>query len=341
MGDGAVGHLFHLPGEDGHGGLRLDDVIADEHADGDQQPFLRPGGHRGPDELARGHKAHVDPAQEQNQPQIGVDQSGAHPQQLVALEPPGDHLKDQEDAGDGQQSQGHLPEIVWQSLPEVVGGLGGGVHLGDEGLSGGGLLRPVQDAQQQHRQNGSDGAQGDQAEAVAGGVLVAAAGGHPKAQGHDEGDGDGSGGDAPGVEGDGDEVARGEGGQGKDDQIEDQQQPAQGDAQFDPLGGHHQEEAHPDGHGEDQHQIANGGHLFGQHLQVGLGHRGQHPQQEVDHDGHQGPAALAEDTPHALPHGGHGHLHPQGAQAHSAHQQDGPEEEQDQGARLQGGDGNG
>ncbi len=60
-------------GEDGHGGLRLDDVIADEHADGHQQPRLGAGGHRGPDELARGHKAHVDPAQEQDQAQIGVD----------------------------------------------------------------------------------------------------------------------------------------------------------------------------------------------------------------------------------------------------------------------------
>ena len=51
--------------------------------------------------------------------------------------------------------------------------------------------------------------------------------------------------------------------------------------------------------------------------------------------------ALAQGGAHPLPHGDHGHVHPQGEQPHAPNQQDGPKEEQHQGARVQGGDGDG
>lgn len=40
-----------------------------------------------------GHEAHIDPAQEQDQPYIGVDKAQTDPEQLVPLEPAGDDLK--------------------------------------------------------------------------------------------------------------------------------------------------------------------------------------------------------------------------------------------------------
>ena len=120
-------------------------------------------------------------------------------------------------------------------------GLGCGGDAGDDAETGGGILRPVDNPQHQHAEDGPDGAQGNQAEAVAGGVFVTAGGGDAQAQGHDERDGDRSGGDASRVEGDGDKVVRGQEGQSKDGKVENQEQTAQGNAPPDAHSGRHQE----------------------------------------------------------------------------------------------------
>ena len=99
---------LHLLGEDGHGGLRLDDVVADEHPDRDQQPAPGAAGDGGADELAGGHKAHVDAAQKENQAQICIQQAGDDSDQLAPLKPPGEELKDQKQPGHRQEGHGHL-----------------------------------------------------------------------------------------------------------------------------------------------------------------------------------------------------------------------------------------
>ena len=335
MGDGAVGHLLHLLGEHGHGGLGLDDVKADEHADGDQQPGGALLGDCGPQQGTGWHKAHVHAAQEQHQTEISIQQARADTQQLVGVKVPGDGLEQDEHPGDGGQGGGHLFEIAGEGIPEAPGGICRGGKLGQLGHGVARRLRAIADAQQQHRQNGADGAQGDEAEAVAGGVGIASGGGDAQAQGHDKGHGDGPGGHAAGIEGHGDKVPRSQGGQQKDYAVEHQQQPPQGDGQADAQGGHHQEEANAHRHGEDEHQIVDGGHLLGQHLEVRLGHGGKHAQEEIAHHGQQKEFAAAHGHAHDLAHGDHGHVHPHGEQPHPADQQHCAEEKQHQNGAVQ------
>ena len=250
---------------------------------------------------------------------------------------PGDGLEQDEHPGDGGQGGGHLFEIAGEGIPEAPGGIRRGGKLGQLGHGVARRLRAIADAQQQHRQNGADGAQGDEAEAVAGGVGIASGGSDAQAKGHDKGHGDGPGGHASGVEGHGDKVPRGQGGQQKHDAIEHQQQPPQGDSQADAQGGHHQEKAHAHRHGEDEHQVVNGGHLLGQHLEIRLGHGGQHAQEKIARHGQQKELAAAHGHAHHLPHGDHGHVHSHGEQAHPAHQQHCAEEEQHQNGAVQRG----
>ena len=299
------------------------------------------GGHRRADILARRHKAHVHPAQEQHQAQVSVGKAGYDAQQLSPAEFSGEQLEQGEYQGDGQQSGGNLLKVFGEAVDKIPGGGGGVRHLRNGGQLLLRLVRLIDDAQQQNGQDGPDGAQGHQTEAVAGGILVAAGGGHAQTQSHDKGHGDGPGGHAAGVEGYGDEVGRGEGRQQEHHPVKQQQQAAQGHPPPHPQGGHHQKQAHSHRHGEDQHHIGDGGDLVGQHRQVGLRHGGQHPKQKVQQNGDQQSFLSAEHRAHPLSHGQHGHVHPKGEEAHADHQQHRPEQEQHQGARLKGGNGDG
>src|SRR5699024_7187418 len=87
--------------------------------------------------------------------------------------------------------------------------------------------------QQHHRQDGPDGAQRHQAEAVVLGLFIAADGGHAHAQRHDKGDGHGAGGDAARVEGHRQKPRVGPEGQQEHRRIKRQQQPPQRKAQQD------------------------------------------------------------------------------------------------------------
>ena len=57
--DRARAHALDLLVEDVHGGLRCDDEVADDHADGNEQPAAPQGGKPLPDRPADGHKADV------------------------------------------------------------------------------------------------------------------------------------------------------------------------------------------------------------------------------------------------------------------------------------------
>ncbi len=69
-----------------------------------------------------------------------------------------------------------------------------------------GVVRMIQESKEQHRQDRTDGAERNQAEAVVLGVLVASDCGKAHAHGHDKRNRHRPGGDAAGVKGDGKEV---------------------------------------------------------------------------------------------------------------------------------------
>ena len=255
------------------------------------------------------------------------------------LEAPEGQLEQGEDDQDREQGHRHLADVGRDLVGEQGGGLLGGGHLRD----GDGGVGPVQaghdQAEHHHRQDGPDGAQGDEAEGVAAGVLVAAHGGQADAQGHDEGHRDGPRGDAAGVKGGGDHAVRGQEGQQEHHGVEKQQCVGQGDVQQHAHLGDDQEKAHPQGHRQDQGHVGHRGQLLGQHLQVRFGNGDHHPQHKAHHQGDAHPAGPADLYADAVPHGDHGHVHPQGEQPHPHHQQDGAEEEEHHAPRGEGGHG--
>ena len=202
-----------------------------------------------------------------------------------------------------------------------------------------GAVRGEADAQKQHREDGPDAAQGHQAEAVDGGVLVAAHRGHAHAQRHNEGHRNGPCGHAAGVKGHRDKTLGREQRQGEDNQVEPHQQPGEGDLQQDAQQRHHQEQANPGGHGENQHLVGDGGHLPGQHRQIWLRYRNQHSQHKGDCQGDRhvpGPAHIDAD---AAAHRRHGHIHAQGEHPDPHNQHQRAEQEQHQRPRRQRDDG--
>ena len=179
----------------------------------------------------------------------------------------------------------------------------------------------IQKAQQQHRQNGADGAQRHQAEAVASGMLIVSDGTDAHAQSHDKRHGHGAGGNAAGVKGDGPEIRGHEHGQGEHHCIKPDEQVRQRDTQQDTQQGDDQENAHAQGNGPDDDIVLNSGHLAGQDLQIRLRHGDDDADEKTD----------AHDDPHllgagdlltdGLAQGDHGHLRPQRKQAHAHDQQ--------------------
>ena len=138
--------------------------------------------------------------------------------------------------------------------------------IGQDGRDVGAVAGLKEDAQQKHRQNGPHRAEGDEAEAVVGGMTVAADGSDADAQRHDEGDRDGAGGHAAGVKRHGEELLGHKGRQHEDEGIEHHEELGQRNAQQHTQEGHHKEEAYACGHREDQGHVGDGGNLIGQHL---------------------------------------------------------------------------
>ena len=112
-----------------------------------------------------------------------------------------------------------------------------------------GFAAVVEKAQQQYRKDRTDGAQGDQAEAIRLGAVIAADIGHAHAHGQDEGDCHRARRHAAGVKGDAEKIRIREGGQEKDQRVAAQQQPAEIRAGDNPVHaqGHEQPDADADG----------------------------------------------------------------------------------------------
>ena len=173
----------------------------------------------------------------------------------------------------------------------------------------------VDQGQHHHRQDGADRTESHQAEAVLGGILVAADGGHAHAQGHDKGHGHGTRGDAAGVEGDGQEVLRYKEGQRKHEDVEHDQHPVQGNAEQDAQHGDHQKNAHAHGHSAHQRGVGHAGHLLGQHLKIRLRHGDDDADQKADSRYNPELSGAGHGGAHPFSDGGHGGVSAQGKQA--------------------------
>ena len=105
----------------------------------------------------------------------------------------------------------------------------------------------------EHRHNGSHGAEGDEAEAVVLGAFAAPDGGNSDAEGENERDGDGSRGDAAGVKGHREVLFLSKGGENKNYEIEKNKYPRKAPAEEHPDNGEHKEKPHAESHGIDEH----------------------------------------------------------------------------------------
>lgn len=74
-GNGTIGHFLHLLVQHIHGGLGLDDEIANQHTKGDQYPAVGQGSQNLAQIIAGRHKAHISTSQKQNQPDISIKQA--------------------------------------------------------------------------------------------------------------------------------------------------------------------------------------------------------------------------------------------------------------------------
>ena len=240
-------------------------------------------------------------------------------------------LEDQEEARNRRQGQENFLEIFRQRMgigPEHLHGVLGVGHRHRRIAAAVGL---IQKAQQQHRQNGADGAQRHQAEAVASGMLIVSDGTDAHAQSHDKRHGHGAGGNAAGVKGDGPEIRGHEHGQGEHHCIKPDEQVRQRDTQQDTQQGDDQENAHAQGNGPDDNIVLNSGHLAGQDLQIRLRHGDDDADQKAD--GHDDPHLFGSGDllTYRLTQWDHGHLRTQSKQPHTHDQQQTPQQKRHHG----------
>ena len=175
------------------------------------------------------------------------------------------------------------------------------------------------DAQNEHCQNGADGAHGHQTKAVVRRVAVAADRRHTHTQCHDEGHRHGAGGHAAGIKGHSKELPGHKDRQKKDDAVKQYQQPGQRDADEHSQEGKHQKQAHARRHRQDKGRVGDRGHLICQHLQVRLRDGDEKAQQEADAQNHRQLPAFGDHRAHALAHGGHAHFRAQGEEHDAQH----------------------
>ena len=303
------------------GGLGVDDEPAHQRGQRDQQKAQTLVHDDAAQHIAQRGEAHVDAGQEQHQPNVCIAHTDEDAQQRQLPQVQREDLEQQEEHADGQQGYRHLTHHAGQLLQIAVAHGEGGLEAVHYRLAGGSCVFRIQEAQQQHRQNGADGAQRHQTEAVGLGLFVASDGGDTNAQRHDEGYRHGAGGDAAGVKGHRQEVRVGQGGQNEHNGIEHQQQRPQGDAQQDTQHADGQENAHAYRHRQDQHGLVDARYVLGQHLQVRLSNGDDHAQNESQHQNEPQAAGLGHFRAYQIAHLGHGQLRTQREQAHANDQQ--------------------
>ena len=251
----------------------------------------------------------------------------------MGVESAEEELEEGKEHDDGEDGHRHLRHIVGKALGKIPGRLPGGFHLGDGHRGIGRIQFRHHDAQDHHRQNGADGAQGDETEGVVAGVLIASDGRHTDTQRHDKGHRDGAGGNAAGIKGHRHKVVGHKEGQGEHQDVEKEQGVRQGDVEEHTHLGNDQEEAHTQRHRQNEGHVGHGGQLLGQHLQVRLCNGDHHTQHKTYDERAPHSPALTDLNADTVAHGDHGHIHAQGEQAHAEHQQQRAEEEEHQSAR--------
>ena len=304
-----------------HRRLRLHDEVADDHGDGNEDPVIGMPGDAAAQKAAHGHKAHVDPGEKQRKAHIHIGKTHRHAQQRPPLQPLRHQLEQHQKHRDGGQRLGRLREVLRQRVHIGAEHLHRVLGVGHHRIGIGAAVRLVQKSQQQHGDDGADGAQRHQAKAVAPRLLVAADGADAHAQRHNERHGHGPCGDAAGVEGHRPEVRRHEHGKAEHQYVEPDQQPPQLDTQQDTQQGDDQKHADAHSHRPDNDVVLNGGHLIGQHLQIRLRHSDDNADEEAD--AHDDPYLLGAGdlAAHRLSQRDHGHLRPKCEKPHAADEQ--------------------
>ncbi len=246
-------------------------------------------------------------------------------------------MESEEEYGDGQEGEEDFFEVDRQGEEEVAGGLSGIGDVGRLEQGGGGTFGLKDDAEEEDGEDRADGAEGDEAEAIAGGVF-AVLGSDAESEGHDEGDGDGAGCDAAGVEGEWDKVWGRKCGEEEDDGVQDDEEASKRDSEAHAEGGEGEEESDAAGDGKDQGPARDSGGLAGEDLEVWFGHSGEETEEEIDQQRDQETFGAADGGADAFAHRDHRHIDAEGKEAHTDDEQGCAEEEEDQGARVEGSD---
>ena len=324
---GAVGHVLNLLVEHVHGGLGGHDEVAHERGHAHEHP---PGALASQDfaqVVAGGHEADVGAQEEQHQAHIGDRDAAQHAAQLGLVHAQRHGLRHKEDRHDGQKAQRDFLEVERQVDHEELESLLGGLNLGD----GKGGVRQVggvkEQAQHHDRQDRAHAADGHHAECV---LVLAGEGRQARAHRDDERHGDGAGGDAARVERHGEELCRHEARQQEHQAVESHDEVAQRNAELHAQEGHHEERAHADGHGDDERHVGHGGHLAGEHLQVGLGHGHRDADGQAHAHDEERLVRLGELLSDGLADGHHGDVSAEGKEARACYEKRRTQDEEEQ-----------
>ena len=337
--DRAVGQLLDLPHENVDRRLGHDDEVADEHTDGNDDPVAGKSRDDAAEVVARGHEADVHAGEENDEPEVCIRKAHADADELLALEMQGDKIEHREECCDGEKRDGDLLEIRREGDEEELPERGAVADLGDDDGGVAAAVRPEDETQNEHREDGTDGAERDEAEAVVRAVLIASDGGNADAHRHDERHGHRAGRHAAGVERYGKEILGHEHGENKNHDVEAHQHRVERDGEQHTQHGEAEKQSHADRHGDDEDHVRHGLHLIGEHLQVRLGNGDEKAQQKAERQHDADPARLGDARAHALAHRRHGQLRAEGEEHHAHHQQHRAEEKRHQHARRERGDG--
>ena len=118
-GDHAAGDLLDLLVEDLYGRLGLHDVIADEDADGDQNPGGTALCDAAAQKIAHRGKADVHACEEQDQTDDGIGKAHEHADDLVLLIMMGQELEQEENTHDGEGAAQNIRGVLRELLNEL------------------------------------------------------------------------------------------------------------------------------------------------------------------------------------------------------------------------------
>ena len=273
---------------------------------------------------AQGHEGNLHGRQEKHQTYEGVPNAEEDLEDLGLGQFEDQRLEDKE--GNHHQAQGpaHLQGLVKEDVFRAFG------QDGAHGIVRDGVVEfPFgEEREQQHRQDGAHRAERNEAEAVFTGIAATHGKGDTYAQGHDEGNGDGAGGNAAGVKGQGHQgplsLVYEQGQQAEKDHVQEQQQVHKILMEEDLVNAQCEQKAHAQSYGaNEQGTVHNGPHLLCQHGEVRFCHGDENAHHEAYAQQHAQALGSGKPLPDVLAHRGHGHIGPQIKKADSQYQQEG------------------